>query len=271
MEKVSECVIRFISPNTSIFASIHKLLFTHRKKKKMSFKLKILIVFVAALTIQFIGSTITNLTLMNVYPTAPKWLVFAFPFFIFIPILYFLYFKNKENDFLQNSPFLQENKTYVIIATLLGCVLSGIFINHSLTSIVYFDNGKKNDATLVYTDREGKSQTVALPHSKATEIELPIGNVKFTINGKPKEIVTIPDTKFIFNIDTANAYVLTEEYYGEDQTAQDFKPKFEAIKKEFFRINVDYLFEAPDSIFVKKNEKKTKTILYRVNDDKSSE
>ena len=136
---------------------------------------------------------------------------------------------------------------------------------HSVTSRLYIDNATTEVQTITYSDKKGETKSIYINPNNYEYIELPIGDTNFSVNGQLKTFRLKPYVDQIFNIDTANTYILTEVFYSSNsQETNQGKPKMEFIKQEFFQNEADYLFEAPEAILAKGGKNKF-TVLYRSN------
>jgi hypothetical protein len=88
------------------------------------------------------------------------------------------------------------------------------------------------------------------------------------INGKNETLNITSEGNWIYNVDTANTYIATSIEYGTSSASpSDKMPEMKMVKELFFKSDADYIFDSPESIKVKGNNKVTKTVLFRRNSD----
>jgi len=231
---------------------------------RLKFALKILI--------GIIPFYLTGKILYLVFPQIPHWTVILVFLFMFIGFLYFFYKKKKELRESNEKYVLPE---YLLPSTLLyllfGAFLADTFtIADSRTEFI-IDNGKPTTIELVI---DGDDKIIIPPFDfKRTSIR--IGLSKISLNGLQKEINLPKKGKWILNIDSVNTYYETTVDYSNqlfkngviDSNLLD-KPDVTFVKGELINTDASYLFEAPESITIKKDYQNKKSvsvkILYRM-------
>ncbi len=133
-----------------------------------------------------------------------------------------------------------------------------------VSSRVIIDNWTETVKTVKFKDISGDTKTISLAPKSSRNIEVPLGSFSPIVDGIVKDFSCRPYVDHIFNIDTAQAYILTEVKYG---NSQNDDLKFEIIRDEFFENPAEFLFEAPEALIIKDGDQ-TKSVLYRSDDIK---
>jgi hypothetical protein len=204
--------------------------------------------------------------IISAFPTMPTWLIFSITILGIPSLCYLIYRKFFDTEVTegQQPNFIQRNKRTLATGVILGGILSGFQNLRSLDCDLTIDNGTIKLVKVEYYDRTKDFNTIEIPSGSFKTITLPIGDNILTVNGKKKNIkMGQRDDKYIFNIDGVNNYVLTEISYGSDiEIPREIKNYNSA---EFFKVNADYLFVAPESIITKRGSSKKKLVLYKIN------
>lgn len=229
-------------------------------------KIRLLLALLIAVFFNFVVSMPVNLIMCAIWPSAPFWFILALALLIAFVLISFLSKVASKNATPENPGALAANKWVWMLGIFAGSLFGAFSIKSAHTAYVKFDNGTKKEAKLIFTDRTKEEINVVIKPDSLYEAEMPVGTVKFKLNGKDREIVTTSGKGSIFNIDTAHTYIKTEIMYGKSSDDKNFDPKMETIHEEFFKVDVDYYFEAPDQIISKRGRDKTKTVLYRMKD-----
>lgn len=232
--------------------------------KTKHMKIKLLIALLIAIFINFAIAMVINLILHTVWPSAPFWFILVFALLIALLLVRFLTKVANNNANPEAPGVLAANKWVWMLGIFVGALFGAFSTNSQNTAQVTFDNGTTKEVKLFFIDRTKEEINVIIKPDSLYEAEMPVGVVKFKLNGKDREIVTTSGEGSIFNIDTAHTYIKTEIMYGKEDA--NFNPKMETIKEEFFKADVDYYFEAPEQILSKRGRDKTKTVLYRMKD-----
>ncbi len=227
-------------------------------------KLRLLIALLIGVFINFFVSMPLNQIIIRLWPSAPFWFMLVFAIIFAIVAIWIINKLVSKNNNPESPGVMVANKWVWMLGIFVGS-LFGSFTTHSQnTAQVTFDNGTSREAKLSFMDRTKEEINVVIKPDSLYEAEMPVGAVKFKLNGKDREIVTTPGKGSIFNIDTAHTYIKTEIMYGKEDA--NFNPKMETIHEEFFKVDVDYYFEAPEQIISKRGRDKTKSVLYRMKD-----
>jgi len=191
--------------------------------------------------------------------------------------LYFVYNKRKvyaDAGKEQDIPSYFANSTYLYL--IIGAVLGTLVTGSAFRTTLYIDNGKAT-AVEVTIPNDG---THTIEAHKHLQTSVPTGDNEITIDGKVKKLSLPESGKWVYNIDSINVYLeSTVDYSANDKLYKDGKadstateteaPDFKIVRGELFKADVDYLFDAPESISIKKRDADkavTKTVLYRIND-----
>jgi uncharacterized protein YxeA len=153
-------------------------------------------------------------------------------------------------------------------ALLLGG-LNGAFDGMSSRATVHFDNGTSAAVSLQYKDKDDKWSEISIPAGEAKELKIIVSDsTKISLNGKERILKVASSSDKIFNIDTANTYIRTEITYGKSESDKSEEDdKTQVIKDEFFDVNADHVFKAPETIYTKRRSgDKTRTVVYRMKD-----
>jgi hypothetical protein len=152
-------------------------------------------------------------------------------------------------------------------------LISYFLVSSGFRTDIYIDNGKSVPVQVSISEEE--TQTV--PANSYIQMSAPIGENEILIDGKKKKINILSKGIWVYNVENLNFYIEgTVDYSNPDVLYKD-KPADSTktntlgnkiIHEEFFKLESDYIFEAPESITIKKenqtNETLTRTVLYRI-------
>jgi hypothetical protein len=204
--------------------------------------------------------------LIGFFPTMPSWIIFTIPMITILPLCYFLYTKFFDKDVLdgQQQNFIQRNKISIGIGVFFAAIISGFSNLRSLDVDLVVDNGTVKTAKIEYYNRTKDFVSVEIPSDSFQTITIPVGENTITVNGKKKLFNMGPrGWRYIYNIDKINNYKLFEIEYGNDA---GFPRELENyFSTEFFKVSVDYLFDAPETVLSKRGRIEKKTVLMRFN------
>jgi len=190
--------------------------------------------------------------------------------------LYFVYSKRKvytDAGKEQDIPSHFANSTYIYL--IIGAVLGTLLSSNAFTTSLYIDNGRATPVTVIIPN-EGTFTIEAHKHLKTS---VPTGDNEITLDGKPKKLSLPESGKWVYNIDSLNLYVESTIDYSANETlykngkgdsteTESESPDFKIIRGELFNAHVDYMFDAPESISIKRRDSDktvTKKVLYRLN------
>jgi hypothetical protein len=181
-----------------------------------------------------------------------------------------------DNGDTDEMPFFLHGSMYFF---LIFSSFGGLFWSYmAFKADVMFDNGR--NAPIVISAGPYEAEVIAAKSNRG--MILPVSLNQIMIDGKPKTIDITEKGTWIFNIDKLNTYIEGTVQYGVPNTIKPEKmelpgivpePAVTLINDEFFRTKADILFEAPDSLKVKRSEaakQLSKVVLYRVNVDKNT-
>ncbi|KAF2335484.1 hypothetical protein [Flavobacterium daemonense] len=205
------------------------------------------------------------------------------PFFISIPInvlliicaLYYIFKSRKQfvidNEDEEGMPVHLEKSSYFFIPV--GAFIAFFLVSSSFRTTLYIDNGKSVPVQVKISSEI--TQTVAPNSFISTEV--PIGKNELIIDGKTKTINILDNGRWVYNVDNLNSYIESTVDYA-SQEVRPIKPVNDTtvtqlsvdkiIHKEFFKLESDFIFEAPETISVSKDAETgtvhTQTVLYRL-------
>ncbi|MBP8212424.1 MAG: hypothetical protein KAX53_01685 [Saprospiraceae bacterium] len=228
-------------------------------------KFAILRVFITMFLVQlFFGFPIGGI--ISVFPTVPKWAIFLISILTIPTVCYFIYTKyiDKAVHIGEQPNFIQRNKKSIALGVVLGAVMFGVSSSYAFDSDLIIDNGTIKPVKVEYYTRTKEFNTIEIPSGSFQTITLPLGENIVVMNGKKKNILMGKrGGYYIYNVDGVNNYLLAEIEYGSNATYPKEKQNF--YSTVFFKVQADYLFEAPETIVTKRTSSKKKTVLYRLN------
>lgn len=174
--------------------------------------------------------------------------------------------------------WLAGKKHFVIL--ILATIVGSFAVFYTNKTDFYIDNGSNKSITV---DIKDEGQVTIAPHSFVKKsVVKGINEVMYNNTKRTFDLKT--HGKWIWNIDTLNTYVKSSITYSSETKLYKDKSSiskeendndWKIISDEFFKADVDYMFEAPKSISVKKRSfsgsQVKKTVLYRLNDFEEDE
>jgi hypothetical protein len=132
---------------------------------------------------------------------------------------------------------------------------------------LYIDNGSIDKRNVVVNGND-----ILVNGFQVNESRVPIGPLSIIYDDTVKRDYTIEKGSWVLNPGKVNCYIIKDVRYGKPSIDfLSFNFRKEPIKEEFFKADVDYMFNAPGSIKVKYSTYERRTVLLRIsNDDKSS-
>ncbi|WPO79961.1 hypothetical protein [Flavobacterium sp. KACC 22761] len=218
---------------------------------------------------------ILNYLLYSAFNQIPVFISAPINGILVIGALYYIYKSRKQfiidNEDEEGMPFQLEKSSYFFIPV--GAFIAFFLVTSSFRTTLYIDNGKSVPVEVKISSEP--IQTIA-PNSFITT-EVPIGQNEITINGKKKTINIADNGRWVYNVDNLNSYIESTVDYA-SQEIRSIHPEKDTtvtklsvdkiIHKEFFKLESDFIFEAPETISVSKEaqtgEIHTQTVLYRL-------
>ena len=204
--------------------------------------------------------------IISILPTIPKWVIFLVSILTIPTVCYFIYTKyiDKPVKNGEQPNFIQRNQKSIALGVVLGAVMFGVSSSYAFDSDLIIDNGTIKPVKVEYYTRTKEFNTIEIPSGSYQTITLPLGENIVVMNGKKKNILMGKrGGYYIYNVDGVNNYLLAEIEYGSNATNPKEKQNF--YSTVFFKVQADYLFEAPEMIVTKITSSKKKTVLYRLN------
>jgi len=192
-------------------------------------------------------------------------IVLLFGFFYFIYI-------NKKKLIEEKSSYIPEYlKSSSFLYLIIGSILAHFAIDDTFKTTFIIDNGKSTSVKVYLLNQD----TLLVPAKGYITTSLPLGNNEIIVNGKPKTISTPEKSKWIFNIDSINSYYESSVNYsntlfknGKVDSSFINSPHIKFVNGELIRSDVDFVFEAPNTITVDRSAPEDKAverkILYRL-------
>ncbi|WP_035652772.1 hypothetical protein [Flavobacterium sp. ASV13] len=218
---------------------------------------------------------ILNYLLYSSFNQIPSFISAPINGILVIGALYYIFKSRKQfvidNEDEEGMPLHLEKSSYFFIP--LGAVIAFFLVSSSFRTALYIDNGKSTPVEIKIASET--AQTIA-PNS-FIKTEVPIGKNELIIDGKTKTINILDKGEWVYNVDNLNSYIEGTVDYA-DQSIRSINnvkdtttTKLSAdkiIHKEFFKLESDFIFEAPETISVSKNAQTgtvhTQTVLYRL-------
>jgi hypothetical protein len=207
------------------------------------------------------------------FPFLPEWLQVA-PFILLIAGgIYFIYKNRKiriDNDEEDYLPEWLHKSSYVYI--ILGSIMGLFLTASSFRTSVSFDNGRNTTVKITLN----KNSTFEVSPKNFYNISMPKGENEIIIDGKVSKINVESDGKWVYNIDNLNSYYIESIDYSNPNTLYKNgkidstllnQGTIKILSGELIKAEVDYLFNAPESITVKKRDAKesiSKKVLFRI-------
>ncbi|AIG35317.1 hypothetical protein [Flavobacterium psychrophilum] len=210
-----------------------------------------------------------------VFRHIPGWLSFVLNLLLLIGLIYYVIFNRKkffeEEEDVDYLPEHLEKSTYFFL--ILGSFIGYFLASSSFRTTIYVDNGNSYPIEVSISEET----SISIPANSFKKTSVPIGENETLINGKTKLIDVKDGGKWMFNVGSLNTYLQTtinysnpKELYkdGKIDTTKIENSKDKIVKGEFFKIESDYVFEAPETITVDKDSPNGKvenlTVLYKL-------
>ncbi|MDQ6471221.1 hypothetical protein RB619_11255 [Flavobacterium sp. LHD-80] len=217
---------------------------------------------------------VLNYVLYSTFNQIPEFVSVPINAILVIGGLYYVYSGRKQfiadNEDEEGMPLQLEKSSYFFIPV--GAFIAFFLVYSSFRTSLYIDNG---NAVPVEVKIASTTKTVA-PNDFIV-IDTPIGENEIIINGKKKTINILDNGKWVYNVDNLNSYIEGTVDYADQEirninnTADTTTTKLSVdkiIHKEFFKLESDFIFEAPETITVSKDAQTgtvhTQTVLYRL-------
>ncbi|KAF2515393.1 hypothetical protein EYY60_02595 [Flavobacterium zhairuonense] len=218
---------------------------------------------------------ILNYLLYSTFNQIPVFISAPINGILVIGAFYYVYKGRKQfiidNESDEDMPLHLEKSSYFFI--LVGAFIAFFLVSSSFRTTLYIDNGKSTPVEIKIASET--AQTIAPNSFIVTEV--PIGKNELIIDGKTKTINILGKGEWVYNVDNLNSYIEGTVDYAEQEvrrinnTKDTTTTKLSAdkiIHKEFFKLESDFIFEAPETISISKNaqtgEIHTQTVLYRL-------
>ena len=210
-----------------------------------------------------------------VFRHIPGWFSFILNLLLLTGLIYYVVFNRKkffeeeaDVDYLPNH--LEKSSYFFLI---LGSFIGYFLASSSFRTTLYVDNGNLYPIEVSISDET----SISIPANSFKEISVPIGENEVLINGKTKMIDVKDGGKWMLNVGNLNTYLKTtinysnpKELYkdGKIDTTKIENSQDKIVKGEFFKIESDYIFEAPETILTDKDSPNGKvekrTVLYKL-------
>lgn len=235
------------------------------------------LIILLKLAMAMIPFAIFNFVLHTLFPHIPRWISLPLTLIVAGGVIYYIYSARKkimeeenDEDFI---PDYLTKSSYFFIA--IGSVLAYFLVSSSFRTVIYIDNGKAVPIKISISGED--PQTV--PAKGFIETSAIIGENEITIDGKKKKNINIPEKgRWVYNVDNLNSYIETTVDYSNPDVLYKEKPAADTLKlgspdtkiihEEFFKLESDYIFDAPESITIKKENQNggtvTQTVLHRL-------
>lgn len=217
---------------------------------------------------------ILNYLLFSTFKQIPDFISAPINGILVIGALYYIFKSRKQfvidNEDEEGMPLHLEKSSYFFIPV--GAFIAFFLVYSSFRTSLYIDNGNS-----VPVEVKIASTTKTVAPNDFVVIDTPLGENEISINGKKKTINILDNGKWVYNVDNLNSYIEGTVDYA-DQSIRNINnvkdtttTKLSAdkiIHKEFFKLESDFIFEAPETISVSKNAQTgtvhTQTVLYRL-------
>jgi hypothetical protein len=234
------------------------------------------LIIILKLAMAMIPFCIFNFVLHTLFPHIPRWVSLPLTLIIAGGAIYYIYSTRKkimeeenDEDFI---PDYYKKSSYFFVA--IGSILAYFLVSSSFRTVLYIDNGKPVPVQISISGED--PQTV--PANGYIETSATIGENEITVDGKTKKINILEKGRWVYNVDNLNSYIENTVDYANPDVLYKDKPAPDTLKigsaetkiihEEFFKLESDYIFEAPESITIKKENQGTgpvtQTVLYRL-------
>lgn len=194
---------------------------------------------------------------------------------------YFWYKKKRQNEILaaygedataESVPAWLRKKRYPVFLAA-ASLFGSMAVFQSNKTDLYIDNASEKDISIQLSN-EGTHLVKAGTYKK---LRVAKGPIEATYNNLKKHFNITDAGKWIWNIDSLNTYFRSSVTYTNSidlykngkNVPEEENPDFQLVKGEFFETHVDYVFDIPEKISVKRsrldNKAVSKTVLYRFN------
>jgi uncharacterized protein (UPF0333 family) len=223
------------------------------------------ILIILGLIASAIPGALLGMLLIKIFPHIPM-LLHIVAVMLVVVGSFLLIIRNRKAyyaDMPEEIPAWAREKKYPVILAITTLVASLVTFNDNKTSL-YIDNGNA-EKMVVRLKYEGEFEVPAHAHVKK---EVVIGDDEIVYDGRTVKLPIAEDGKWIVNLNKQNKYVRTSVVYSANPSeTQDDNPEFKLFDDEFFNAKVDYVFDAPEKITVKKSDMTGslhKTVLLRL-------
>jgi hypothetical protein len=209
-----------------------------------------------------IGSSIGS-TFFKIVSHAGFWTHFLVVSIIGIVLMNVLFRFLKGRYQPDNLPQWLADSMSITIPMGLGILAGAWFSYGSNKADLYIDNG--TDKPFVFKI-EGEGEFTVKPND-FVKVEVPQMENTMIIGKTERKLKIDNSGNWVFNPEKKYTYVEATEVYGDATAVADTtkSPFGKMINEEFFRSNAEYMFEAPESVMLRKREKsKSIVILYRL-------
>lgn len=217
---------------------------------------------------------VLNYLLYSTFNQIPDFISAPINLILVIGALYYVYTSRKQfiidNEDEEGMPVQLEKSSYFFIP--IGAVIAFFLVYSSFRTSLYIDNGNS-----VPVEVKISSTTKTVAPNDFIVIDTHLGENEISINGKKKTINIQDNGRWVYNVDNLNSYIEGTVDYA-DPEVKSIKSANDTtvtklsvdkiIHKEFFKLESDFIFEAPETISVSKNAQtntiRTQTVLYRL-------
>ncbi|MFZ1528987.1 MAG: hypothetical protein WAT19_09570 [Ferruginibacter sp.] len=200
---------------------------------------------------------------------------------------YFWYKRKKQNELLlaQNSQLSGEppaqlpdwlSKKRVPVFLGIASLVSASIIFQANKTKLYIDNASDKDISISFQN-EGTHIVRAGTYKMISVVK---GDINAEYGNKKRKFIIPNSSKWVWNVDTLNSYIRTSVSYASNtdlykngkNPTEEKMPEYKIIHDEFFEAKVDYVFDVPEKISIKKRRFSSdgpvsKTVLYRFNEN----
>lgn len=214
---------------------------------------------------------VLNYLLYSTFNQIPDFISISINLILVIGSLYYVYASRKQfiidNEDEEGMPVQLEKSSYFFIPV--GATIAFFLVYSSFRTSLYIDNGSS-----VPVEVKISSITKTVAPNDFIVIDTPLGENEISINGKKKTINIQDNGKWVYNVDNLNSYIEGTVDYADPEVKSAIDTTVtklsvdKIIHKEFFKLESDFIFEAPETISVSKNAQtstiRTQTVLYRL-------
>jgi hypothetical protein len=196
--------------------------------------------------------------LLYLFPYISQTLLVLLSLAIIMGTLLWYIKRRRTQHLLEDADLLQKrwyHKNWPLVVTGLATALSSTFAFNNNKTHLYIDNGSKEAVTVSISH----APAVTVAAGKNMEVEVVAGKLDISYHNRSKTYDITKDGKWILNIDTQYIYIKApvtystgDVLYKDGKNQQMDEEDYPIIKEEFFNTQVDYLFDAPTSITIKR-------------------